>query len=331
MTYLVILLMTLLTSCSSTPVREVASTEQIKATLKPEEIKSALKEENSTSVRLRENGIAYFLKSDYPKAIQQLETAVVFSPEQEETKSKFHLYYAYLATGEYKKALSTAEFLVNAHPYISISYQQVGLAQYFLGQTAEAMQSFQKAAEFDAHSPRLHFYMGLAQEKLNQNEAKEKSFKLAEKEYKQILKSNEDDLSANYELASLYLFWNANVKEVPSLINTAKNILKSDKQELTEEAKKTFQEFYFPLLEGIYAYRQSDSKTAIEFLLTALSNAPSGLKPDLAETYYYLGLSHKSLGEKDKAKALLEQSLALDPRGPLASEATKSIRDLSRK
>lgn len=333
MKILFLMLALLFSACSSTPVREVTSTPTATTagTLNADEIQSTLKEENPTAKQLKERGLSHFLSSDYPKAIQQLETSFLLAPESEETKSKFHLYYAYLATGEYKKALSTAESLVSHYPYLSLSYQQLGLAHYFLGDTTEAQQAFQKASEFDAHSPRLHFYMGLVHDKLNQPEQKEKAFLSAEKEYRQILKSNEDDLTANYELASLFLFWNKNTKEVPSLIHHAKNILNSDKADLTEEAKKTFHDFYFPLLEGIYAYRQSDAQLAIELLLSAFSNAPSGIKPDLAETYYYLGLSHQMIGEKDKAKALLEQSLTLDPRGPMATEASKTIRALSKK
>ena len=54
-------------------------------------------------------------------------------------------------------------------PYQAISYQQVGLAQLWLGQASPALESFERALDFDSHAPRVHFYVGLAYAQLKQS------------------------------------------------------------------------------------------------------------------------------------------------------------------
>lgn len=273
---------------------------------------------------LREQGIAAFQKNDYPKAISQLEAAFLISPDANDAKSRYLLFYCYLSTGDYKKALTLAEQLAKLYPYQPIVYQQVGLAQLWSGQTTAAITSFRRAAEFDSHSPKLHFYLGMAYQMIKQEPAKLRSFQKAEKEYLQILEKNPNDFSANFELASLYLYWNEQIEKVPELLTLAKLSIGTNQSEADiDEERNIIERFYFPLSEAVLLFRKRNPKASISLLYQAFNNAPSGIRADLAEVYFYLGLNHELLKEAETATLFFEQSAALDPKGPFASDHVK--------
>jgi tetratricopeptide (TPR) repeat protein len=69
------------------------------------------------------------------------------------------------------------------------------------------------------------------------------------------------------------------------------------------------------LAESFGLFAEDDAREAIEDLSQAIT-----LEPDHAEAYYHRGLAYTLLGEKDKARADYEQTLALDPNHARAAE-----------
>jgi tetratricopeptide (TPR) repeat protein len=283
------------------------------------------------SLALRELAYGEYLRGDLPKAIHYLETSLLLDPQPQESWPRYILYYCYLSVGDYARALSIAESLAKDHPYQSLTYQQVGLAHLWMGQTTPALNDFQRALDFEAHAPRLHFYLGLAYAQLGQEDNREKAFQDARGEYEQILKSNPKDFIANYELASLYLFWNKSIEKVAPLIANAKeSIVPSENEDLPQE-KKLYSSFYLPLIEGILQSRQGDAKGSLKTLLDLIPQVPSGIRADLSEIYFYIGKDFQMLNDLKTAKGFFERSVGIDPKGAYAFEGLKNTRAIASK
>lgn len=276
--------------------------------------------------KLMDRGFAYYWRGDFTRTIHQLESALLFEEQSEESWAKYILYYCYMATGQYYNALKLAEKLVKTRPHESLSYQQVGLAQLWLGKIQTAIQSFQRALEFETHSPLVYFYLGLAEEKKKKNKKRNQAFQKAEGEYKQILKTNPSDFDANYELASLYLYWNKNINETTRLVESAKQSILRNSEETLAPEKSVYLKYYLPRLEGILHHRQNKSKESQNILFNSLSNAPSGVRSDLAEIYLYIGKNYSKLGEMESASSFLEKAKTMDPKGPYVAEIKKQLR-----
>ncbi len=269
---------------------------------------------------LLDQGYYYYSRGDYSRALQNLETVFLIDPRFPEEWAKYLLYYCYVATADYRSALKLSEELVKTEPGQPLGYLQVGLAQLWLGETASAAGSFRRALEFESHAPRTHFYLGLAEGMLKNSAGRDRAFADAESEYEQILGKNPKDFPANYELASLYLYWNRNVSIASRLIATAKEtIIQSPDEELPPD-RRMFVSYYVPLLEGILQFRKGDTKESLKTLTDSLSNAPSGAKADIAEIYSYVGRDYLALGDKETARGFLDKVLTLDPKGPYSAE-----------
>jgi len=272
---------------------------------------------------LRKEGIALYERGNYLEAISQLETSLWLEPGRSDIQ--FLLFYCYLSTGNYKAAKRTANTLARNFPFQSLSYQQLGLAELWMGNKKAALEYLRRAKDFKFYQPKLNFYIGLASDSEN---ARHKSFGAAEEEYEEILKKNPKDFTANFELASLYLFWNKKIERVAGLLATAKTNLIGETEEFPEE-QGVLLRFHFPLLEGILAYRTGNPAGSVAKLLHALADAPQGSSADLAELYYYMGLSHAALENAGTAQMLFEKSLSLDEKGPFATESKRELRTLS--
>ncbi|MCB9253798.1 MAG: tetratricopeptide repeat protein [Bdellovibrionaceae bacterium] len=146
--------------------------------------------ENNYAQVIREQGYKRYLAGEFTRAINQFEAYLVLEPKGEDQWIKYLLYYCYMAVGEYERALTLAKDLVHEKPYDFLSYQQIGLAQLWLGQLDEAIKNFQRSLEFESHLPQALFYQGLAYGQARQFPKQEAAFKDAETEYNQVLKSN---------------------------------------------------------------------------------------------------------------------------------------------
>jgi len=277
---------------------------------------------------LRDQGIQYYKSGDLTRAAHHLATAFLVHPESEELWPRYLLFYCLMSTGDYRSAQQVAEEIVKRRPYSAVSFQQVGMTQLWLGNPSEALKSFQRALEFASHSPRVHFYIGLAQGLLRQTAARSKAFGDAEAEYLQILKSNPNDFNANYELGALYLYWNRNLEEVPKLLVKAKEGLnQGTEQDLID--RRLYLQFYLPLLEGVYLQKKGVTKASLHALFTALTNAPAGVRPDIAEIFYFIARNYLDSKQNQNAQGFLEKGLTLDPSGPYANEFRGLIRELA--
>lgn len=281
---------------------------------------------------LREQAHARYVAGDFQRAIEQLESYLILDSRAEDSWTRNLLYYSYMAVGRYRDALEIANQLVKERPYEGLSYQQVGLAQLWLGDAKHAVQNFQRTLEFESHSPQAAFYLGLAHERLRNNTKRDEAFRQAETECQEILRANPRDFKASYELASLYLYSQQNLDKVAPLLNSAREALASRATEEDVIAERhLYLAFYLPLQEGIYLYRSGEPREALRPLFNALVGVPHGIRADLAELYFFIGESYRALKEEGLSRSFYQKSLALDPTGIYAPTAQGAIRQLAGK
>lgn len=275
--------------------------------------------------RLLDQGYAHYWKGDFARAITQWESAFLLeegaSPQQ---WGRYLLYYCYMATGRYGDALKLASALANERPNESLSYQQVGLAQLWLGQSALAIKNFRRALEFESHDPVVYYYLGIALEKRGRLKERDAEFKKAEREMRAMLKSNPFDFQTNYELANLLIRWKRSPNLVQAAVKATKDSLKYE-GELAPE-RSVYERFYLAKLEGIAAHLTRQTARSQELLYQALSHAPSGIRPELAETYLFMGKNFAALGNPTNALNFLDRALLLDPKGPHAAQVRQARR-----
>lgn len=134
-------------------------------------------------------------------------------------------------------------------------------------------------------------------------------FQEAKLAYDTILASNPKFAAARRQLAGLYTDQLGDQQKALEQATKAKEVL-GDDPELTK-------------LLGKIAYQRSDFPAAIRLLLE------SGRKrPDDAEIYYFLGMTHYQQKVKDESKRALERALALAPAASFAPEAKRVLAEL---
>lgn len=276
---------------------------------------------------LRKQAIENYRRGEYLRTLQLFEAATLIDGNGNEARFLGLQYYSQLSLGMYDQALKTAQKLVKAYPYQAGSYQQVGIAQLWLGQRDEAARSFRKGFDLASHSPKLHFYFGLVQELTGRIEERDKAFKKAEQEYLQILSNNPKDFLSNYDLASLYLYWNQNLEKAEEYLKVAKKT--EPDTEADVQGSALFAQFYFPVLDGILHFRRGAHADAEKMLLSALANAQTVLKADLAEVNFYLGLVKEAQNEGPSSQSYFAQSVLLDPKGPFSKVSEEKRRALA--
>ena len=285
---------------------------------------------DSPSQKAREE----YLKGDYPRATSHLETVLFLRPNSSDPWNRYLLYYCYLITGRYQEALETAKTLIKLDAFQPLPYTQLGLAELWLGHPDIAVQNLSRALDFESHLPRTHFYLALAYAALGQNDERDRALDTGVKEYEEILKRNPDDFTANYELAALLLYWNRQLGRASGLLEKAQeNFLKDgpaghlglDADAQLSANHQLYSQYYLPLLEGILLYRSGNAGDAVQRLLQASLNLPSGAKADAAEMYFYLGSGYQKLGNTAAAKNFFRESMQNDPTGPYAKTAAQGI------
>ncbi len=281
-----------------------------------------------------DEGMRRYATGDCTGAQSTLEAAKLLEPEKVTAWTNTLLYHSLMSCGQYEKAQTIAEEIVRTTPQESLPYLQVGIAELWNKKPKPALENFKRALEFDSHSPRTHFYKALAHQALSDEKARDKEFDEATKEYRRILVRNPKDFTANYELASLFLYSAREIPEAAKLAAAARESLTGGEatapDDLSDE-KKWMTQFHLPLLEGILYVRLGDAKSALEKLKDALVKSPSGARADVAELYFYLGKTLHSLEDQEKAKQAYAKSVELDPTGPFAVEAKRLVAIAPRK
>ncbi len=146
------------------------------------------------------------------------------------------------------------------------------------------------------------FVSGLIQEKKG-------GFKEAKQAYETILAGNPKFAAARKQLAGIFTDQLGDQQKALEQATKAREVL-GDDPELTK-------------LLGKIAYQRSDFPAAIRLLLE------SGRKrPDDAEIYFFLGMSHYQQKVKDESKRALDRALALDPSASFATEAKRVLAEL---
>jgi tetratricopeptide (TPR) repeat protein len=319
----------LLSACASTTPRH-AQVETVAEAAPPvvRDLDSEAGESDPKGKDLRDLAISAYLKGDFPRAANLFDSAFLLDGSLDPW-GRYLSYYCSLASGDYIRALEDAERIAQARPYEALSYFQAGLAQLWLGRADAALDSFTRTLEFDNHPIRVHFYLGLTYGRQGNTLARDKTFAEGEKEYLQVLKLNPRDFTANYELSSLYLYWNRNVDKVPLLLNSARLSLGEESEEELPESKKYFLTYYLPVSEGILHFRKGDAQISLKRFIDTLPKAPSGVRADIAEVYYYIGKSYAQLDQKNNAQSFFERARTLDPNGIYSKDIDEALKGIS--
>lgn len=250
-----------------------------------------------------------YLNGQYEKAIVAYESAQLLDQQKMEFWRKLALSYCLLATGRYKDAEKLSAALIEEKPEYWKPYMNAGLSYLWMGKTKEAIDYFDKADEFQDSEPTVNMYLGISYHLQKKEALAQKQFDLAEKEYREIMKNNPEDEQAFMELAYLYLYSDKNHKDVLDLVDKAKKIIEDSDN---PEKKQVWIDFYLPHLKGIMLYRRGDYRDSILSLTDALEHAPSGIRIDLAEIYYYLGKNYAALKDLDRTEQFFRKALDTD-------------------
>lgn len=275
-------------------------------------------------------GMDRYIAGDYPRAINFFEVAKAESKE-EDPQVEFLLFYSYLVTGNLTRAHNLTETAVALRPHSALGYYQAGLVSLWEGNAKDAALHLQRALELESHPPRTYFYLGVAQGTLGLLDQRAVSFKRAEKEYLQVLQKNSKDFTANYELATLYLYWKIKLDEAEDLLTRAEASLPSQwTPELPWEIG-LIKSYYLPLQWAILQVERGKTEKALASLLKLVALVPAGAKPLQAELYFQLGRCYLANDNGERANKYFELSQVTDPTGPYAQESAKLSRSLAGK
>jgi tetratricopeptide (TPR) repeat protein len=128
--------------------------------------------------------------------------------------------------------------------------------------------------------------------------------------YEKIIAQDALFAPASRQVALLYLLKLHNDQKAYDAAMKARGVLPDD-----PDVTKTI---------GIVAYRRGDFTTAVSSLARSL-----GRRADDADAVFYSGMSHFKLKERSNAKTDLDHALELDPSGPNAAEAKRTLVQIS--
>jgi tetratricopeptide (TPR) repeat protein len=177
-------------------------------------------------------------------------------------------------------------------------YYKRAFAHQTLGQYAEAIIDYSLFIQYNEISD-VHVHIGYLSRGLAHNDLKQ-----YDKALQDIEKANETVPKPNmyytYCLARTLAFLGHDDK-AKIKFNELTNICRN---EHTLSGQTFHNHFYY----GVAAYELNDYSTALEQLNKALNNSAS--KRELAETNFYIGMSHYARGEIEPAKSKLREALS---------------------
>ncbi len=270
---------------------------------------------------LIDSGLNKYVEGDYIGALPLLESASFL--ENMPLSVRRVLFYCYMVSGQYQVALKLSEDLLKEAPVESISYEQIGIANLWLGNINVSINNFKKALEFEQFSPKVYFFLGIAYEKKNDIKSRDANFENAEKEYQQILKTNPLDFDSNYELAELYIYWKKKLENVSNLLGALKEgLFKSD----YITSNELYEKYYIPFLVAKHKCLIGDYNESLEILYNVLGHKAAAFGPHLVEIYFYIGKNHLMSGNRVKAQSFFERVKLLDPNSPYVSIIAKELK-----
>lgn len=314
-------------ACASTPpTQKPERVEDVEADIVAIEWKDGLTLQGKVD-RLFSRAYEAYLEGDYESAIVGFESAQLLDSKKMEYWRKSALIYCYLATGRYKSAKKLSEELIKQKPGNWWAYHNAALARLWEGKFKEAANYFVMADEFAAHEPVVNLYLGLSYKMMNKPRLAETQFRIAEKDTLSIVANNPTDEQAVIELAYLYLYSGKKHEEIKNLLEKAERIIEASDQ---REQKQIWIDFYLPHLKGVWLYKNGKYQESILMLADAALKAPSGIRLDLAELYYYLGKNYQALKEPQKAYNFLAKAISLDPIVLYAADIRATLSSLKR-
>jgi Flp pilus assembly protein TadD len=185
---------------------------------------------------------------------------------------------------------------------------ELGLQQVSLGQFAEAVESFKKAAEKDPEQPAVWANLGSAYGKLKQWDPAVEAYNKAI-----ALKPNDPALYQN--LAGVY-------SDAGDLDKSKEYFEKAAQIAATQDPKTAATQYYNIGVTNINAGR---SQEAAEALNKALE-----FDPNHAEAHYQLGLTLLGLNKIEEAVSHLKKYAELAPAGPNAETAKALVDELGK-
>ncbi|MBL0225220.1 MAG: tetratricopeptide repeat protein [Geobacteraceae bacterium] len=146
---------------------------------------------NYTAVR-NDLGVAYLELKRWDNAIQQFKIVKDDLFYESNESATLNLGLAYLGKGDYPKALEELRSAVAGNPRNPVFRISLGRVWFAMDKTEQAIAEYKKALEIFRDYGDAHFYLGLAYLKLNNTEAARASFK----ETVRIIPENERGRSA---------------------------------------------------------------------------------------------------------------------------------------
>ncbi|WP_279245282.1 XrtA/PEP-CTERM system TPR-repeat protein PrsT [Candidatus Litorirhabdus singularis] len=263
-------------------------------------------------------GAGMLASGDQSSGIASLQSALKIDPQFQQ--ADILLVLSYMQQGETEQALAAAKEYRTRNPVSVAPLNLLGRVHLAMGDEALAKESFEKALTIEPGDPAAH--SNLAQLARNSEQ-----LDVARQHYEQILKYNEDFLSALVQLASLDAMANDEAAMVsrleqaiaahpealePKLI-LARYYLSTDRAQkvpvLFTELDSTLQDV--PAVLNVIALSQLAEKdyAAARFTLEKLKQ----VAPGSAQMHHQMAMAQAGLNNPEKLQEELEQSIALDP------------------
>jgi tetratricopeptide (TPR) repeat protein len=222
---------------------------------------------------------------------------------------------AYLESGEYDKAISELESLVERAADDSDAHFLLGQAYNQDGQLEKAIDEFRKVLELNPESAAAHHNLGVTYYQLQDLQS-------AVTEFETALEIDPDDPDTHYQLGAAYL----------TLALSGGGSATAVDPELLDQANEEFiaalelREGMPEALIGLgnVYIQQRDYDTAIETLQQAVESVP-----DSREAYYGLGTAYAQVGNIDKACETYKHFLTLDPPANWRAQAEQTMAALA--
>jgi len=230
------------------------------------------------------------------KALQVIKQAATLFPDHIPTLIKLSEYYHILK--QHEESMKTIDQVLKRDPQNAMAYLMFGMNFKEQGDTVRAINSFQKAVEFDAELIDAWINLGQLYESMGDP--------LAARYFENAVRVAPRNIYALHAKAD----YHSNQEELPEAIDTYRKIVRVDPQ---------YDEAYFNA--GlIYLDMDSVEQAQKQFDL-AVKISPTNI-----QAYYYRGLSKEMLGNDAGARNDYEQALKMAPNYTKAKDGLERIK-----
>ncbi len=210
----------------------------------------------------------------YKEALKQLETSVIFNPNA--GVSYAGLGYAYFQLNQYELAVKNYEKAIKIEPRDNTHYVGLGSVYVMMGHYFNGIASLRKAIELNPGSEFAYLWLGKAY--LNT-----KNYQLAITNNQEALRIKPNSIPALIGLSAVYYYLN----DFDKMLEYAKKAIELDPNDAT-----------FGYFNAGLAYLSLKLyKEAIPYF-----DKTRVLEPKYAQTYYFLGMIYKNLGDENLMK-----------------------------